>query len=175
VYKIVKKYDKTLQEKTLKEWLAIVDAEDFVKSTEPANLIDLVTNYVSRDKLLEWQRNEGSGRSDESDEIFPAVKLLPLTVSLLLFVVSFQFPEVDPGNPHANRCLSILVLAVTMWLSNALPYFATAMLVPVLTTSMQVLRDEKDPTLSMLPSESAKFVLGHFFNHTTVRDAALLL
>lgn len=164
----MKKYDKILDEKTLKEWLALVDSEEFVKSTEPASLLDIVASYVSRDKLLEWQTNEGSGKSDQSDEIFPAVKPLPLAVSLLLFIISFQFPEIDPGNPHANRCLSILVLAVSMWLSNALPYFATAMLVPVLTTSMQVLRDEKDPSISMLPSDSAKFVLGHFFNHTTV-------
>ncbi len=171
VYKIVKKYDKTLDEKTLPEWLAIVDAEEFVTSNEPSTLIDIVTSYVSRNKLMEWQKSEILEQQDLNDSIFsifPSVRPLPLAVSILFFVISFQVPALEPGNPHANRCFSLVVLAVCLWISNAIPYFATALVIPVLTTSMKILRNENDLSKSMEPDESAKFVLNHFFNHTTV-------
>ena len=168
MYKIVKKYDKVMHERTLPEWLAVVDAEEFVTSQEPSALIDVVTSLVSRDKLMEWQHKEQQG---QDDLVCPAVQPLPLAVSALCFVLSFQCPPIDPGNPHANRCFSLLVLAVCLWLSNAIPYFATALLIPVLITSMEVLRNEEDPSAPLPPEVSAKYVLNHFFNHTTVSVA----
>jgi phosphate transporter len=167
----VKKYDKILEGKTLKEWTERVEGFEFASTTEITGLVDVISAFVSRDKLLEWQHGEMMEKLQEQDNIMPAVKPLPLTVSVLLFIVSFQLPAVAPNNPAANRCLSVLIFAISLWLTTAIPYFATALVIPVLITVMGVLKDEVNHEVVLSPSDSAKFVLGHLFNHTTVTSA----
>lgn len=157
-----------LNEKTLQTWLDYVNSQDFANSTEISGLMDIITGFVSRDKLLEWQKSELMEKLEQQDNVMPAVKPLQLFVSIILFIVSFQLPSVDPNNPPANRCLSILILAISLWLTVAIPYFATALVIPVLITTMSVLKDETNPEIVLSPPDSAKFVLNHFFNHTTV-------
>ena len=53
-------------------------------------------------------------------------------------------------------------------ISQAIPYFATALLIPALVVILGVLKDPKDPTKSMSPELAASFVLNHIFNHTTM-------
>jgi hypothetical protein len=164
----VKKYDKILEGKASKEWAERVESFEFASTTEILGLIDVISEFVSRDKLLEWQHGEMMEKLQEQDNIMPAVKLLPLAVSLILFIVSFQLPPVAPNNPAANRCLSVLILSISLWLTTAIPYFATALVIPVLITVTGVLKDEVNHETVLSSSDSAKFVLSHLFNHTTV-------
>jgi phosphate transporter len=72
-----------------------------------------------------------------------------------------------PNDPIASRCLSLLLFVVFMWITEAIPYFATAILVPILITVMGVLRDPHNPSQPMAAEAAASFVTDHIFNHTT--------
>lgn len=167
-YKIIKKYDKTLGEDTLKDWKRTIDDQQFSISTEPLRLIDIVTDLVSRNKLMEWEIFASEQKYKSDDEIFPSVKPHSVLISVLLFLLSLAFPIVTPHDVAANRCFSLLVLAVSLWVTEAVPYFATALIIPALVTFLRVLKDPKDPTKAMSPEESSAFVLDHIFNHTTM-------
>jgi phosphate transporter len=51
-------------------------------------------------------------------------------------------------SPFAHRCLALLCFTIAMWALEAIPYFATALLVPILVVVFQVL---EVPTASYLP------------------------
>lgn len=167
-YKIIKKYDKTMGENTLDSWMQIIDKQPFAVATEPMHLMDIVTGLVSRDKLIEWERFATEQQTKSNDDLFPAVRLYGLIISLVVFTVSLFVPLVTPDDPCANRCMSLLLLTLCLWLTEALPYFATAMLVPVLVTVLGVLKDPSNPAKSMSADLAAAFVLNHIFNHTTM-------
>ena len=55
-YKIIKKYDKTMGEKNLDNWMNHIATQIFTTSKEPGVLIEIIQSLVSRDKLLEWEK-----------------------------------------------------------------------------------------------------------------------
>ena len=63
--------------------------------------------------------------------------------------------------------MSLLLLVVSLWITEAIPYFATALLIPVLVVLMGVLKDEKDHTKMLSADAAAQFVTSRLFNHTT--------
>lgn len=176
-YKIIKKYDKNMNEKNVKTYMQYVDHQNFVASQEPKRMIEVIAGFVSRSKLVEW-KHACQDESRNNKTLFPSLRPHALAVSLIIFIVSFQLPSVttDTDNSNANRCLSLLLLVVSLWLTNAMPYFATAMLVPVMIPLMRVMRHsdleatggDDVPMLDMSSEMAAKFVLNSFFNHTTV-------
>jgi phosphate transporter len=66
------------------------------------------------------------------------VKSTRLLVSVGVFVC-FYFSKVLPAKPFAHRCLALLAFTISMWSSEAIPYFATSLLVPVLVILLRVL------------------------------------
>lgn len=167
-YKIIKKYDKMMGESNVEDWMRTIDRQSFSNQTEPIQLMDTVTSLVSRDKLIEWERFATEQQMGVSDDIFPSVRFSSLIISLTLFVISL-FLQVGEGNdPAASRCLSVAILSVSLWVTEAIPYFATALLVPVLVVLMRVLKSPSNPTHLLSADESATFVIDHMFNHTTV-------
>lgn len=176
-YKIVKKYDKNMNEKNVKSYMSRVDEQNFAASQEPHRMIEQIAGYVSRSKLVEWKHTSKDDGLDSS-VLFPSLRPNALAACLILFIVSYQLPPVAPHNPHANRCMSLLILVVSLWLTNAMPYFATAMLVPVLIPVLGVMREaSSDGTVlgDMSPEDASKLILNSFFNHTTVRYLYSLL
>ena len=167
-YKILKKYDKTMEERSSEVWMPVVDRQTFAKAIEPAQLMDIVTSLVSRDKLLEWERfaTEQSNRS--LDDIFPSVRIVGLSISVLVFAASLFIPMVTPNDPVASRCMSLLLFVIGLWVSEAIPYFATSLMIPALVVFLGVLKDAQDPTKPMSTELAAQFVLNHIFNHTTM-------
>ncbi|RLN51086.1 hypothetical protein BBJ28_00000740 [Nothophytophthora sp. Chile5] len=77
-----------------------------------------------------------------------------------------------------QRCLAMLVFITTLWVTEALPYFATALLVPPLVVFLNILNDKADPD-TMLTASACHFhaavfewtdreVMSQLVNHTTV-------
>jgi phosphate transporter len=64
--------------------------------------------------------------------------------------------------------MSLLLFVVCMWITEAIPYFATALLIPPLVTMMSVLKDPMDPQRVLSANLAAGFVADHIFNHTTM-------
>lgn len=167
-YKIVKKYDKTMGESNLEEWMRTIDRQPFANNCEPIQLMEVVTSLVSRDKLIEWERFATEQQMKSGDEIFPSVHFVGLLMSLAVFIVSLSMPYLIPNDPAASRCFSLLLFVICLWITEAIPYFATALLIPILVTVMGVLKDPAVPSRLMTSEQAATFVLDHIFNHTTV-------
>ncbi|RLN71968.1 hypothetical protein BBJ28_00014275 [Nothophytophthora sp. Chile5] len=68
----------------------------------------------------------------------------------------------------AQRCLAMLVFITTLWVTEALPYFATALLVPPLVVFLNILNDKADPDTMLTAKQAAKEVMSQLVNHTTV-------
>lgn len=91
-----------------------------------------------------------------------------LLVSLGVFAISLVLPSYTPEDPAAGRCMSLLLLIVCLWITEAIPYFATALLIPPLVTFMGVLCDSTEARKILPANLAATFVLDHIFNHTTM-------
>jgi phosphate transporter len=165
--KIIKKYDKILEKSTLDGWIPTIERLPFATSPEPLQLMEIVTNYVSRDKLIEWERFATEAQSKTNDDVIPAVRLQGLIFSVVVFVISLVVPMVSPSDPAASKCMSLLLFTICMWITEAIPYFATALLIPPLVVFLKVLKDDKNPLIPMSTENAATYVLNHMFNHTT--------
>lgn len=167
-YKIIKKYDKTMGESTLESWMKTVDRQPFSITEEPLQLMDIVTSLVSRDKLIEWERFATEQQNKSTDDLFPSVRLYGLIISIVIFIISLYIPLVTPSDPCASRCMSLFLLTLSLWITEAIPYYATALLVSPLVVILGVLKDPEDSTKPMSPDLAANYVMNHLFNHTTM-------
>ena len=173
--KIIKKYDKVFRTSNLATWKIRINSEIFSTTTEVQSMLDICQSLVSRDKLLDWERMELNFYSDKMNEntIFPRINVYGLIVSISLFGITYFFPLLPITDGVAAKCFSLLIFIISLWVTEAIPYFATALFIPVLVTVMSVLKKSVDingVTVSVLmnPEESAQFVMSHMFNHTTV-------
>lgn len=168
--KIIKKHDKILEKTTLESWIPVIERQPFSTSPEPLQLMEVVTSYVSRDKLMEWERHATEMQAKGSDDIMPSVRVQGLVISIVIFVMSLTFPLITPHDPAASKCMSLLLFTVSLWITEAIPYFATALMIPPLVVFLGVLKDTDGPNVTIMTTDkSAQFVLNHMFNHTTVK------
>lgn len=168
LYKILKKYDKALGTNKQEEWVDTIESQPFTIVSEPLQLMEIVTGLVSRDKLLEWERFATEQQLKTNDDLFPSLRIQGLVISLTLFTISLFVPLVSADDPCAERCASLLVLVLSMWVTQTIPYYATAILIPVLVTTLGVLKDPLDHSKAMKPEAAANYVMGNIFNHTTL-------
>eukprot|EP00752_Nemacystus_decipiens_P001911 g1841.t1 len=165
--KIVKKYDKTMGTDFLGSFLERLQKTEFYQSKAAETLLERVQGLVSRDKLLDMKRHAELAHMDSAEKaIFPAIKFPPLVLSLLLFWVMSTFPPDLDRNPHASRCLTMLVFVTSLWVTEAIPYFVTALLIPVLVVLMDIMEDSDGGDRDR--KRAAKSVLGHMVDHTTI-------
>jgi len=54
---------------------------------------------------------------------------------------------VSSGHEVQQRCLAMLVFITSLWVTEALPYFATSLLVPVLVVFLKVLNNKTNPEI----------------------------
>jgi phosphate transporter len=166
-YKIIKKYDKTMEEKTLDTWMNFIGRKPFSLITDLLSLCTIIESLVSREKLLEWERSAFELQKLAAEQLFPGVRPIGLIISILLFIASKFIPLINK-DAVAGRCLQLLILTVSLWITEAIPYFATGIAIPFLVTVMGVLKDDKDPTKMMNVETAAQFCVNHVFNHTTM-------
>lgn len=168
-YKIIKKYDKMIDElpKAMQIWMPLVHKQPFTETKEPTELMEQIAQYVSRDKLLEWENFATEEAAKQADKILPSVRLVPLSLSLAVFLVSMRTELIVPPDPCASRCLSLVVLVVSLWITEAIPYFSTALLILPLSVFMDVFKDPDDWSMPVGRDQAADKVMHSMFNHTS--------
>ena len=81
-------------------------------------------------------------------------------------------PDHDVGqymsSGSAGRCLSVLLFVVCLWLSEALPYYATSLLIAPLCVLMDLFKDPDNPMQLLNRQDAAKMVMSAFLNHTSM-------
>jgi phosphate transporter len=166
-YKIIKKYDKAMDTNTLDEWQSTIDGQPFTLPDDVNYMMEVVDGLVSRGKLMEWERFASEQKSKINDDIFPSVRPLGILAAVVVFLVSSYVPLISAGDPCARRCLTLLLTTLTLWVSEAIPYYTTALLVPIFVTTMNVLKDPLRPGHPLTTEAAATFVMNSMCNHTT--------
>ncbi|TYZ60139.1 hypothetical protein PybrP1_005886 [[Pythium] brassicae (nom. inval.)] len=148
--KIVKKYDKTVKENTLKDFMQRLEKEKFYASDEIDELFERVIGLTSKDKLEAGNMERRVKRMQgDQHSLLRKVKFVPFSVSLFFFIFLLVVRVTPEGHDVQQRCLAMLVFITSLWVTEALPYFATALLVPPMV-------------------EAAKEVMSALVNHTTI-------
>ena len=175
--KIVKKHDKVMKLSDLGEWKNIVKRQPFVVSLEPAELMESLTNVVGRVKLMEWETHMSKELAEKDDAIYSKLRPTQFAASVATFAVAFIFP-LFPSDLAASRCFALLLFAVTMWILEAMPYYATALLICPLVVLLRVMKYQAnggDNTTGrwtddnvMSSVDAATQVYESMWNHTSV-------
>eukprot|EP00904_Undaria_pinnatifida_P009467 jgi/Undpi1/5650/HiC_scaffold_2.g00924.m1 len=157
--------------KIVKNFLEKLQGHKFYQSKAAESLLERVQGLVSRDKLLDMKRHAQLAHMDASDKsIFPAIKgdrdmslldVFPVVVLLLLLRVLLLL------------CLRMLVFVTTLWVTEAVPYFVTALLIPVLVVLMDIMENSDGGATGREREEegrraSAHVVLSYMVDHTTI-------
>ena len=117
--------------------------------------------------------------------LFRGVKLVPLCIAALAFLVVLRFPlelTLDGVDvPAAKRCLAILICVSTLWSTEAIPLYVTSLLIPLLTVGTGALLPPPGPPCAAndeackaarfapyAPQLAAKEVCGQFFEPTVL-------
>ncbi|CAK4078631.1 unnamed protein product [Aphanomyces euteiches] len=166
--KIVKKFDKTTGENALDGFMKQLNREDFYSSNDIDNLIDRLFAITSKDKLEAGNIERRIKRQQgNQDSLFRKVKIAPFSISTVVFILLLVIPI--PGEIDVQqRCLAMLVYITSLWVTEALPYFATSMLVPVLVVFLRILNDKRNPEVLLDAKSAAKEVTSLLVNHTTI-------
>lgn len=156
-----------MHEENLNLWTSKLAAAPFAVSNDAEHLFASIESLVSRGTLVEWERYAAETIGKPTNLIFPTVQLQSLVACLIIFFVTYMIPwHFGDGDPAANRCLALMLFVVSMWVSKAIPYFATALLIPVLVTVLGVLKDAEGKPLE--PQQASSLVLSSMTTHTTV-------
>ncbi|CAI5736352.1 unnamed protein product [Peronospora destructor] len=167
--KIVKKFDKTVKSHTQEAFMNRLTNERFYAPNDIDELLDRVFGLTSMDKLeagnmeRRMQRMQG-----DQNSLLRKVKLVPFGISVALFVFLLLVRITPKGDDVQQRCLAMLVFITTLWVTEALPYFATALLVPPLVVFLHILNDKAHPDTLLTAKQSAKEVMSMLVNHTTI-------
>lgn len=89
---------------------------------------------------------------------------------VLLSVVVFGAAMSSPifaDHPAAHRCFALFSLVVTMWITEAIPFFCTAMLIPIVAVPLGILRDPSSGEVAD-PVVSSRIMLSHVFDHVQI-------
>lgn len=87
-------------------------------------------------------------------------------LSMVFFTVILHLP-ILAGDPPAHNCIALFSLVIMLWLSEAIPFFCTAMLIPLVAVPLSIISDPATG-LPALPSQASQIVLGKVFNHVQI-------
>jgi phosphate transporter len=180
--KIVKKFDKSMHRNSLPTFMENLKSRSFMESAPLVILVERTTDYVSRDKLIEFRSDAQKAVSNPSKAVKStnpyltwflsmnsATRPWAMALSFLLSAIIYAV-NVIPDDPVATRAASFLTLVVSLWLFKAMPFHATSMFIPALAVFFDVLRDEADTEgggATLTSEKAGALVLSSFFNHNT--------
>ena len=122
-----------------------LDKEDFVISKDVDHLTERLFLITSRDKLEAGNLERRLKQDTSGGELLRKVKKVPFLVAVGLFVSLLVLPIFDHDQIRQQKCLAMLVGITSLWVSEGLPYFATALLVPPLVVFLELLDDPANP------------------------------
>ena len=83
--------------------------------------------------------------------------------SLIIFLILVNINIF--GSSEENHCFALLVFAAMLWATEAIPLYATSLLIPFLIVPLGVMRNEIDRS-PMSAADASKEVFGSMFNGT---------
>jgi len=83
---------------------------------------------------------------------------VPLCLGLAIALASIAFQVADYGSDAANRCHSLLILVIILWITNCFPLFITTLFVPVAAVLLNVMRDDMTGMLLDAPDAAHQLI-----------------
>ncbi|KJE90714.1 hypothetical protein, variant [Capsaspora owczarzaki ATCC 30864] len=162
------------------------ELERLYKATPGIALSSLLLKELGNDQLYLEQSNDLRLIVHELDKQDQAAlahskrpwKLHWIGIGLLVGLILFFVPILD-DNPPAHRCLALLATITIFWVSEAIPFFVTALAIPPIVVLLEILNDTVvtgDPcianntteTVSILSADAAASrVFSYMFDHTS--------
>ena len=177
-YKILKKHDKQLWNEdsmtvaAMPIWMRVVEKQPFAVGgdSEIAQLLSQIQGLVSREKLLELEQYALENHKNSHDNVFPSVRGHGLAASVGVLALLLALPDegLIHGDHCASRCAVLLAFTICMWVTEAIPYFATAILVLPMSVMLGCFKDPLNPSRPMPSPDAANLVMNSVFNHTSM-------
>ena len=119
-----------------------------------------------RQVLRAVQRDVEEGDGDEKEDDGSTHSLLFISLAVIITVLLSSLPLLPLSEGPAHRCLLLLALVTCLWVTEAVPFFVTAMLVPLLCVLAGILTDANGQPL---PADKAsKAAFGVMFSDSVV-------
>eukprot|EP00331_Platyophrya_macrostoma_P034712 CAMPEP_0176440002 /NCGR_PEP_ID=MMETSP0127-20121128/20299_1 /TAXON_ID=938130 /ORGANISM="Platyophrya macrostoma, Strain WH" /LENGTH=772 /DNA_ID=CAMNT_0017824419 /DNA_START=130 /DNA_END=2445 /DNA_ORIENTATION=- len=87
-------------------------------------------------------------------------------LSVLLFAGAMASPLFQ-DHPAAHKCFALFTLVVAMWITEAIPFFCTAMMIPIVAVPLGILNDPVTGNPAP-PVISSRIMLSHVFDHVQI-------
>jgi phosphate transporter len=134
--KIVKKADRTYGTHEQEAFLAELRTRRWVSGNELEGIVQAIEEMCNPHALLTVrQRVDRSALPPEARPF----SVRAIACSLLLGLAVFALPLFSSERGLEQRCLALIVTVISLWLSKAIPYYATSLFVPVLAVVLGIL------------------------------------
>jgi anion transporter len=173
--KIVKKFDKNIGEEHSDTWVKRLDTESFRDTNELNDLVASIEDlyikinlkkpnqdiYSSQGILRGVKREVDNPREDENNthqmSIFYVLLSLVVGMSILLLPIL-------NNEPRAKSCAGLLGMITVLWVSEAVPFFVAALIIPFSVVILGILADASGTPLTA--DQASKTAFGFMFNDT---------
>ena len=175
--KIMKKLDKqTGEEGHQEEMIQRLQGEPFMETEELKDLLAREEELYHRLMLAKGEDVRESGArlraikkevdepSEEEDHDHTAVKYRYLMLAFFAYFLVLSIPLLPPSQERAQRCAALLSLITILWVTEAIPFFVSSLLIPFFVIITGILADEQGNTLSA--EKASKVAFGAMFNDT---------
>lgn len=177
--KAMKKYDKYGQDNQSPSFHQRLTGEELVKRREEVEgriervedlymRVSIARNVDAkrvRQILRAVQRDVEEGEAQE-DEGKSSHSLLFIALAIIVTLLLASLPLLPLEEQPAHRCLLLLALVTVLWVTEAVPFFVTSLLIPLLTVLSGILTDSSGEPL---PADKAsKAAFGCMFSDSVV-------
>ena len=176
--KIMKKYDKQTGEDGHQEQMkARLESEPFMKQLDEVRKLQKleenlyhrieirrgidIRDAMTKLKLVKKEVDEPPETDDDAGSHVRYYYILAAFVTYFLLLFIPLFPD---EQERAQRCAALLALITILWVSEAIPFFVSSLMIPFFVILNGILADESGEALSATKASKAAF--GCMFNDT---------
>eukprot|EP01135_Chromosphaera_perkinsii_P002521 Nk52_evm37s224 gene=Nk52_evmTU37s224 len=102
--------------------------------------------------------------SPQKEETVKVYKPQFLALAFIAAFICWLTPIFDEDRERAQTCVVLLVFVLTLWVTEALPFFVSAMCIPPLVVLGNIIADDDGVPLDA--EGAAKFIFSKVFDHT---------
>jgi anion transporter len=127
-------------------------------------------SFIHENNIINLSQNSDfSGFLDQLRWNFGLTSRFWVLVAVILFTIILNLP-LFPGHPRAQRCLALLTFTTILWITEAVAYFVTALIIPFFVVVLQILADENNNVLNA--EQASKAAFGAFYTDATILIAS---
>lgn len=79
----------------------------------------------------------------------------------------FMYLPILLDHPAAHNCIALFSLIIVLWITEAIPFFCTAMLIPLVAVPLNIINDPSSGKTAT-PTVASQIILNRMFNHVQI-------